>query len=260
MYAFGSSSCLNIVYLLRTENFSRWLLIATANYVDCFPISQLASTTVSFRLSTSFLNSMEKGSYTKWDYKFQWTEKHVSPPDLNPLGHTYDELGAAVLERLQEIWKNNTVAEEKRPKLDLYMLLCKNHDKDPVLGKFWDELHTVPDWVDWEQLARGQEFFYRYAVANLTGFALQGFVGENSVSRRLVLNYHADLVRRLLVSLKSSCVQEAFPLRFCCIVSWRPFSGFSKLRIAYHLSNHMARAMRRPFVFGFSTHRSASGS
>jgi hypothetical protein len=44
----------------------------------------------------------------------------------------------------------------------------------------------VPDWVDWAQLERGQRFFYRYAAANIVGFALQGFLGENTAASGVV--------------------------------------------------------------------------
>ncbi len=120
----------------------------------------------------------------KWGYKFYWTDKHLSRQETDPLRFEYDELGAAALEKLQNISAQNNerkVAQGDRSKPDLYALLRDSHETDPVLSKFWNELHTVPVWVDWKQIARGQEFFYRYAAANLTGFALQGFVGENSV-------------------------------------------------------------------------------
>lgn len=77
------------------------------------------------------------------------------------------------LERLLNIKK------EQNKIGDLYEFLEQYHAKDCILGQFWLETHTVPEWVDWEQLARGQEFFYRYALANIVGFALQGFVCEN---------------------------------------------------------------------------------
>ena len=127
---------------------------------------------------------MNENCRLKWNYAFKWTDKHLSRQDIDPLRHEYDELGAAALERLQNISAQNVGGKDSkgdRSKLDLYSLLRDNHETDQVLRKFWDELHAVPDWVDWEQIARGQEFFYRYAAANLTGFALQGFVGENSV-------------------------------------------------------------------------------
>lgn len=127
---------------------------------------------------------MNADSITKWNYTFQWTDKHLSRQETDPLRYKFDELGAAALEKLQEISAQNPLAKDAqgaRPRLDLYALLRDNHEKDQVLCKFWDELHTVPDWVDWDQIARGQKFLYRYAAANFTGFALQGFVGENSV-------------------------------------------------------------------------------
>lgn len=121
----------------------------------------------------------------KWNYQFDWTDKHLSSQETEPLRSKYDELGAAALEKLQDISAQNNgrkVAQGDRSKLDLYALLRDSHKTDPALSKFWEsELHLVPVWVDWEQISRGQEFFYRYAAANITGFALQGFAGENSV-------------------------------------------------------------------------------
>ena len=127
---------------------------------------------------------MDSSTQSKWNYTFQWTENHVSREEIDPLRYRYDELGAAALERLQAFSVRQTGDEDKgrgRGRLDLYALLRDYHETDELLSNFWEELHTVPDWVDWEQIKRGQDFFYRYAVANLTGFALQGFVGENSV-------------------------------------------------------------------------------
>ncbi|KAL9037253.1 MAG: hypothetical protein Q9214_005781 [Letrouitia sp. 1 TL-2023] len=129
-------------------------------------------------------HAMNTNTRTKWNYTFQWTDRHLSRQETDPLRYKFDELGAAALEKLQEISAQNSLAKDAqgaRPRLDLYAVLRDNHEKDQVLCKFWDELHTVPDWVDWEQIARGQKFLYRYAAANFTGFALQGFVGENSV-------------------------------------------------------------------------------
>ena len=103
---------------------------------------------------------------------------------MNPLKYSYDELGAAALEKLQNISAQNDRPKDTRgarERLDMYAILRDSHETDPVLQKFWDELHRVPDWVNWDQIARGQKFFYRYAAANLTGFALQGFLGENAV-------------------------------------------------------------------------------
>ena len=40
-----------------------------------------------------------------------------------------------------------------------------------MLEKLWTHVNTVPEWVDWEQAKREQEFFYRYAAPAITAFA-----------------------------------------------------------------------------------------
>ncbi|KAJ5760956.1 hypothetical protein N7520_008112 [Penicillium odoratum] len=59
----------------------------------------------------------------------------------------------------------------------MYAVLKEHHEEDSVLQRLWEELNSIPDWVDWTQIERGQEFFYRYLVPNLTGLALQGVLG-----------------------------------------------------------------------------------
>jgi hypothetical protein len=113
---------------------------------------------------------------TKWSHAFTWTDKHLRHEDVEPLRHQYDELGARTLEKLLAI------KEERNEKGDFYKLLQEHHEEDGILSQFWDQMHHVPEWVDWAQIERGQKFFYRYALANIIGFALQGFVCENSVS------------------------------------------------------------------------------
>jgi hypothetical protein len=116
----------------------------------------------------------------KWSYKFTWTDDHPDPKVLKPLRHEYDELGALALEKLLDIKKRHET------KGDLYRILENHHAEDETLTEFWNNVHAVPEWVDWEQLARGQKVFYRYGLANIVGFALQGFVCENSASTGVV--------------------------------------------------------------------------
>jgi len=61
---------------------------------------------------------------------------------------------------------------------DLYERLQRRHASYPVLGRLWESTMTVPPWVDWAQLERGQLVFDRYLIPILLGFGLQGFVGE----------------------------------------------------------------------------------
>ncbi|KAE8396199.1 hypothetical protein BDV23DRAFT_192113 [Aspergillus alliaceus] len=136
----------------------------------------------------SYLNSSDHIS--KWGYTFAFTSDHLSMEKTESLRQQYDTLGAAALERLQSI-RSSLVDQGKAngtspPSGDLYTILREHHGEDEVLTQFWNETHTVPDWVDWEQLERGQRFFHRYMIANLVGFALQGFVAENSAASGVV--------------------------------------------------------------------------
>lgn len=129
---------------------------------------------------------------TKWGYTFTWTKHHLPRSHTEPLRQQYDELGAAALEKLQVI-RASLLADSQAhgtnpPSNDLYTLLKEHHHTDETLTAFWNDTHVVPEWVDWEQLARAQKIFYRYAIANIVGFALQGFVAENSVCLRLLFD------------------------------------------------------------------------
>lgn len=134
-----------------------------------------------------------------------------------PLKHSYDVLGEECLQRLNEISpppnnalprnngqhaakmdqtpeapeeKDRSLGEDKNadkpagpPHRDLYALLRDNADKDPKLAELWDEANTVPEWVDWDQIKRGQDVFYRYGSAALTGLAYQSLLGGMGAAR-----------------------------------------------------------------------------
>jgi hypothetical protein len=101
-------------------------------------------------------------------YRFKWTPDHLTPEQLRPMIFTYDELGAKALDRLDEISPPTSAANRDKGAnghfhRDLYALIRDNADSDEVLGKFWEQVNTVPEWVDWKQLERGQQVFLRYS-------------------------------------------------------------------------------------------------
>jgi hypothetical protein len=49
----------------------------------------------------------------------------------------------------QEVKEKTPAFKAKR---DLYLLLRDNVEKDEKLRQLWDEVNTVPDWVDWDQV------------------------------------------------------------------------------------------------------------
>ncbi|WPH03400.1 Hypothetical protein R9X50_00627900 [Acrodontium crateriforme] len=142
-----------------------------------------------------------------WGYTFEFTDLHLTPEDFAPLKKSYDVLGEQVLDRLNSISppasknlpRNNTrfqapVAkdgtfpsdgnEEAKPAArDLYAILRDHAETDEVLQKFWTQITTVPEWVDWAQIQRGQDAFYRYGGACLTGLAYQSLLGGMGAAR-----------------------------------------------------------------------------
>lgn len=121
----------------------------------------------------------------------------MTPEQLDPLKHKYDVLGSEASEVLDALypppppragWYSKTKAENPQPDRDTYALLRDNIDKDAKLQKLWDEVNTVPEWVDWEQIQRGQDVFYRYAPAAVAGFAFQGLLATTVCLTPMMLN------------------------------------------------------------------------
>lgn len=142
---------------------------------------------------------------TCWGYTFQITPDHLTLEQAHPLKFSYDVLGEECYDILKQISPQETPLsesvppkpqhpqtpgetvprEEKRPnpKPDLYAIFRDNHEKHPKLQQLWDEVTTIPDWVDWDQIARGQDIFYRYGGATMTGLAYQSLLGGMGANR-----------------------------------------------------------------------------
>ena len=139
----------------------------------------------------------DKYTRTCWGYTFQVTELHLLPEVANSLKFSYDQLGEQALKKLNAISppprsalprhsgrytdactkSEETGPGSDSPKRDLYMLLRSHAADDEVLGTLWAEVNVTPDWVNWEQISRGQEVFYRYGGPALTGLAFQSLLG-----------------------------------------------------------------------------------
>jgi hypothetical protein len=75
---------------------------------------------------------------------------------------TYDSLADECVQILNKIPTNG---DPDRPfKKDLYGLLRDHADEDPKLQELWTQVNTVPEWVDWDQIQRGQDVFFRYGL------------------------------------------------------------------------------------------------
>lgn len=69
------------------------------------------------------------------------------------------------------------------PQRDLYALLRDHHESDPKLHQLWEEVNNIPPWVDWDQIERGQDVFYRYGGPALTGLTYQSLLGGMGAAR-----------------------------------------------------------------------------
>jgi len=118
---------------------------------------------------------------------------------MQPMKHSYDTLAEKALSKLNDIspppqaalprntrrvgLTQSTSEKPSDAKRDLYTLLRDNAVNDEILGRLWREVNSVPSWVDWEQIARGQDCFYRYGGPNLTGLAFQSLLGGMGAAR-----------------------------------------------------------------------------
>ncbi|KAF1977715.1 hypothetical protein BU23DRAFT_526175 [Bimuria novae-zelandiae CBS 107.79] len=139
-----------------------------------------------------------------WGYEFEWTEQHITEAQSKALKHSYDVLGEECLIRLNEISPPTSGTLPRRedpppptvigtdheknekiplPQRDLYILLRDNHESDSKLHELWEEVSHVPQWVDWEQIKRGQDVFYRYGGPALTGLTYQSLLGGMGAAR-----------------------------------------------------------------------------
>lgn len=89
----------------------------------------------------------------------------ISPPQITELPRNSG--------RLPPVGQQNQV-----PKRDLYALLRDHASDDEKLSQLWNEVNTVPDWVDWDQIARGQDVFYRYGGVALTAVGTSAACGD----------------------------------------------------------------------------------
>ncbi|GKZ26219.1 hypothetical protein AbraIFM66951_001157 [Aspergillus brasiliensis] len=118
--------------------------------------------------------------YTYWGHTFTWTPLHQTREQLRPKMFTYDRLADECIEQLNAIGRQ-LVAQDRRNnplhELDVYFMLKDYARHDPKLGELWAQVNTVPDWVDWQQIKRGQEVFFRYGLPMLNVLNFESLLG-----------------------------------------------------------------------------------
>lgn len=113
------------------------------------------------------LKSPKSGNSTEchyWGYSFHWTALHSSADDLKSLIYSCDALADECVGRLNKIPSADDDTDKRPFKKDLYGLLRDHTEEDPKLNELWTKINTVPKWVDWDQIQRGQDVFFRYGL------------------------------------------------------------------------------------------------
>lgn len=120
------------------------------------------------------LNPKGEDARLVWGHQFTWTTGHSTPSEIRHLLYTYDKLATDALDRLDLIspptskgWKCPHGAGEGHR--DLYLLLQEHAASDDILAELWKEVSTVPGWVDWDQIKRGQQVVYQFSGQILLG-------------------------------------------------------------------------------------------
>ncbi|KAJ3079772.1 hypothetical protein HK102_003516 [Quaeritorhiza haematococci] len=102
-----------------------------------------------------------------------WTEDHVPALVLDALRQVGDDIADDALKAL-EVWVHTNPKVESKGKDTLtlmYLYLKAQVSSDGVGGatekpdavrKFVEDITTVPEWVDWDAVARGQRVFWKY--------------------------------------------------------------------------------------------------
>ncbi|KAI1428736.1 hypothetical protein F5Y12DRAFT_628980 [Xylaria sp. FL1777] len=154
-----------------------------------------------------------------WGVRFKWTSRHLTPEQLKPLIHSYDKVATEAVERIHEIMAPPNIESssrneetrrttktdgERKPRWDMYELIQEYASKDEKIGKLWNEVNTVPEWVDWDQIERGQKIFFRYggpAISTLTFLSLLGGMGSARTVETLdrTGGFDVKVVRRRLL-------------------------------------------------------------
>ncbi|KAF8473889.1 hypothetical protein BDZ91DRAFT_774808 [Kalaharituber pfeilii] len=118
-------------------------------------------------------------SYKVWGWTITRTSLHPTREDFEQLRANYDTLSDLVLDEL-EPFRNGR---------DLYDLLkeeAERYEKDGRHGcdaawRMWAQVHQIPGWVNWEQIARGQ--LPRYSVSVFMGLCFLSLLGGMGANR-----------------------------------------------------------------------------
>ncbi|EGO56323.1 hypothetical protein NEUTE1DRAFT_83456 [Neurospora tetrasperma FGSC 2508] len=141
-----------------------------------------------------------------WGYTFDWTPSHLTSTDLHPLTLSYDKLTNDCLDEFDALGltsSSSSSSSDPSPSPsqnshqcplhhhnhhhhqpnDFLHLLQTYHPSSPSLSTLWKHLTTIPAWVSYPSIARGQAVFYRYAGPAITSLTFHSLLGGMASAR-----------------------------------------------------------------------------
>lgn len=106
-----------------------------------------------FAAATETLEPGQRISF--WDYDVMWTKDHIPASRLEPLRRIGDMLADKALEAL-----TIKPGEDALAALRAYVSRPESDQDSPYPRLLMCQLMTVPDWVNWEQVRRGQDVYW----------------------------------------------------------------------------------------------------
>lgn len=127
----------------------------------------------------------------KFGQDFVWSPLHWMPSDLEPWRQRGDDVVDALLHKVQpgpaaDVVKMACEAAAAGP--PAAGKKCEKAEKAAALAAWHAQMSDVPEWVDWEQLQRGQEVFIVFAPAAALSLYYLSLVG----------GFSAPLITRVL--------------------------------------------------------------
>ncbi|KAF9973589.1 hypothetical protein BGZ73_003168 [Actinomortierella ambigua] len=127
-----------------------------------------------YRPAGSFISdNLQVGQrVASWNFLVTWTERHIRARDLEPYRMQGDPLSDETL-RVLNVKRHEDALEA----LMAYVQRPVEQQESDIPRKFLDHVLSVPDWVDWDQLRRGQQVFWKYVLyisIGLVHFSLTG--------------------------------------------------------------------------------------
>nr|pir hypothetical protein B5O22.200 [imported] - Neurospora crassa [Neurospora crassa] len=139
-----------------------------------------------------------------WGYTFNWTPSHLTSTDLHPLTLSYDKLTDDCLDEIDALGllsssSSSSSSSKSSPSqnshqcplhhyqpIDFLHLLLTHHPSSPSLSTLWTHLTTIPAWVSYPSIVRGQAVFYRYVGPAITSLTFHSLLGGGMASARVV--------------------------------------------------------------------------